>query len=444
MPDAQSILLALYQQILSVSGVGQVAREQTQLEAAAAQRLMLSGFAIDSGGVISVTVPPNLPMGASDWFPTAGTGTVHGVMTVQPLPANTATALQVTGTSNGPGRIVASFYAYGGGLGSFLHFSDNSSYNLGIGSDLGGSFVVATGRTPGAGGSAGTTILTVSPAGVGSVTGSWLIGGLLTVNGFGAHTIATNGTGANSLTIQNGAAGTGNTANLNLGNDASATLVSLVCYSSAFTTAAPAYANGLLVTCSGAGGIAISALSGSGKIELWTAGAKHWTVDNSGLFQSGTFGVGNVFAQVLAGAIALGNAGTANTVVEYFYNANGSVGTINTSGSNTAYNTVSDARLKTDRGLARETSVLERTEIHDYDWIVDGVAGRGVFSQDAHRIKPEANTPGSDDRDAEGRLVRPWSTDYSKYVPDLIVGWQQHQAALAALRAEVAALKERA
>jgi hypothetical protein len=30
-------------------------------------------------------------------------------------------------------------------------------------------------------------------------------------------------------------------------------------------------------------------------------------------------------------------------------------------------------------------------------------------------------------------------TDYSKFVPDLIVGWQQHDAALTALRARLAA-----
>jgi hypothetical protein len=64
-----------------------------------------------------------------------------------------------------------------------------------------------------------------------------------------------------------------------------------------------------------------------------------------------------------------------------------------------------------------------------------------VFSQDAHKIKPDANVPGRDDRDEAGHLLQPWGTDYSKYVPDLIVGWQQHHAELTALRAELAALK---
>ena len=32
-------------------------------------------------------------------------------------------------------------------------------------------------------------------------------------------------------------------------------------------------------------------------------------------------------------------------------------------------------------------------------------------------------------------------TDYSKFVPDLIVGWQQHDAELAGLRAFLATVK---
>jgi hypothetical protein len=139
--------------------------------------------------------------------------------------------------------------------------------------------------------------------------------------------------------------------------------------------------------------------------------------------------------------MAIGQSGTGAAYLIVFNNANGAVGSISTAGSNTAYTTTSDGRLKTDRGLARSTTVLERTEIHDYDWIGDGAPGRGVFSQDAHKVAPFANMPGTDERDAEGRLVRPWATDYSKYVPDLIVGWQQHAAALAAIRAELAALK---
>ena len=39
----------------------------------------------------------------------------------------------------------------------------------------------------------------------------------------------------------------------------------------------------------------------------------------------------------------------------------------------------------------------------------------------------------------DGHLAKPWSVDYSKFVPDLIVGWQQHDARLAVLEAKLLA-----
>jgi hypothetical protein len=52
-------------------------------------------------------------------------------------------------------------------------------------------------------------------------------------------------------------------------------------------------------------------------------------------------------------------------------------------------------------------------------------------------------TEGTDATTEDGSLAQPWMTDYSKFVADLIVGWQQHDAAITALRAEVAALRQR-
>jgi hypothetical protein len=64
-----------------------------------------------------------------------------------------------------------------------------------------------------------------------------------------------------------------------------------------------------------------------------------------------------------------------------------------------------------------------------------------VFAQDAHAVFPRAVSVGTDETTEGGDLARPWMTDYSKFVPDLIVGWQQHDADLAALRAQLATLK---
>jgi hypothetical protein len=84
---------------------------------------------------------------------------------------------------------------------------------------------------------------------------------------------------------------------------------------------------------------------------------------------------------------------------------------------------------------------LRAVVVHDFTWKADGVGDRGIFAQDAHAHYPHAIVEGSDDRTASGDLARPWMTDYSKFVPDLIVGWQQHDAAIAELRAALAAAK---
>jgi hypothetical protein len=55
------------------------------------------------------------------------------------------------------------------------------------------------------------------------------------------------------------------------------------------------------------------------------------------------------------------------------------------------------------------------------------------LAQEAITVAPFAVSVGTDERDESGRLVHPWGVDYSKYVPDLIVGWQQHDTRIGAL-----------
>jgi hypothetical protein len=113
-----------------------------------------------------------------------------------------------------------------------------------------------------------------------------------------------------------------------------------------------------------------------------------------------------------------------------FVNPNGGVGSVTTSGSATAFNTSSDRRLKIDRGRARDISVLSALVIHEYEWISGDGISWGVFAQEAHEIAPWAVTVGSNERDRRGNLISPWSVDYSRFIPDLIVGWQNHEARL--------------
>jgi hypothetical protein len=281
--------------------------------------------------------------------------------------------------------------------------------------------------------------------GTNTFTGNQFINGVLTVTGLFTHAFTGSGAGLLVVNLRNTSAGSANATQLSIGNDADPNIFAFIAYASNYgTSVVPGgYPNGAVMYCAGTAGLSLNANSASGKIELWTASVKRWTLDNNGNFYNGLPVVTAPYSYFTSpnASLSLGNPGTATVSVCVFANGNGPVGFIQTFASQTAFVTSSDGRLKRDRGIARDTSVLERTEIHDYDWIVDGAPGRGVFSQDAHKVKPDANMPGTDERDDDGRLVRPWSTDYSKYVPDLIVGWQQHRAELAALRAELASLK---
>jgi len=105
------------------------------------------------------------------------------------------------------------------------------------------------------------------------------------------------------------------------------------------------------------------------------------------------------------------------------------------------YATSSDARLKTDLGVATSTDVIDNTVIHDFEWKEDGRVDRGVFAQEANGVKPSAISIGTDELTESGELLKPWGVDYSKYVPDLIVYCQQLKQQVEQLKADVAALK---
>jgi hypothetical protein len=145
-----------------------------------------------------------------------------------------------------------------------------------------------------------------------------------------------------------------------------------------------------------------------------------------------------------APAIAQKNLSPANNgQYQWFINsAGGGAGAIAQTGALTvSFTTSSDARLKDDLGHATDLEALRAVRVHDFTWKADGVRDRGIFAQDAHALYPRAVFPGSDQTTETGALARPWMTDYSKFVPDLIVGWQQHDAAIAELRAALAAVK---
>jgi hypothetical protein len=105
------------------------------------------------------------------------------------------------------------------------------------------------------------------------------------------------------------------------------------------------------------------------------------------------------------------------------------------------YATTSDQRLKTDLGVVTNTSVIDNLLIHDYTWKESGVAGRGVFAQEAYEVMPNAVGKGKDAPD--GSINTPWGVDYSKFIPDLIVHAQQLKKQVQEQQAIIESLKAR-
>jgi hypothetical protein len=81
-----------------------------------------------------------------------------------------------------------------------------------------------------------------------------------------------------------------------------------------------------------------------------------------------------------------------------------------------------------------DVSALRLLAVKKFEWIKDGSPGRGIIAQDAQSIVPHVVTEGTNEiSTVTGEYEQAWGVDYSKLVPDLIVGWQNHEARIAAL-----------
>jgi hypothetical protein len=120
-----------------------------------------------------------------------------------------------------------------------------------------------------------------------------------------------------------------------------------------------------------------------------------------------------------------------------FYNGNGIVGNINTSGSTTAYVTSSDYRLKENiqpmtGALAKVVTLKPVT----YTWKADGSAGEGFIAHELAEVCPDAVTGEKDAVDAEGN-PQYQGIDVSFLVGTLTAAIQEQQAIIESLKARL-------
>jgi hypothetical protein len=125
----------------------------------------------------------------------------------------------------------------------------------------------------------------------------------------------------------------------------------------------------------------------------------------------------------------------------YFFNTNGLIGNISTSGSATSYNTSSDYRLK--NNIAPMTGALEKVALLKpvtYKWKADGSSGQGFIAHELAEVVPGCVTGAKDAVDDDGNPVHQ-SFDASFLVATLTAAIQELKVIVDAQAIEIAALK---
>ena len=126
------------------------------------------------------------------------------------------------------------------------------------------------------------------------------------------------------------------------------------------------------------------------------------------------------------------NMATSSTILNahlWFYNPNGAVGYIATTGSQTNYTTTSDYRLKEDLKEFNGLEMVSNISVYDYKWKADESRSYGVMAHELQEVLPDAVVGEKDAEEMQG-------VDYSKIVPLLIKSIQELTAKVERLEAK--------
>ena len=123
-----------------------------------------------------------------------------------------------------------------------------------------------------------------------------------------------------------------------------------------------------------------------------------------------------------------GRTNSSNAMI--FGNPNGTVGTIQTSASATAYNTSSDYRLKEDLKDFNALEIASKIKMYDFKWKADNTRSYGVMAHELQEVVPQAVSGDKDDKYMQ-------QVDYSKLVPILLKSIQELEARVKELEKEI-------
>ncbi len=123
---------------------------------------------------------------------------------------------------------------------------------------------------------------------------------------------------------------------------------------------------------------------------------------------------------------------TSGYLAYWLYNTT-NVGSITTNGTNTAYNTSSDYRLKQDLKDYKGLDLVSAIKTYDFAWKVDESRMFGVLAHELQEVIPYAVNGEKDGEQMQG-------VDYSKLVPVLVKAIQEQQAQIEELKAKILSL----
>lgn len=279
---------------------------------------------------------------------------------------------------------------------------------------------------------------------------SKLTSGVLTVSGAGSHGFSAGVNGNNDITVTNTTSGTAAFSMLRVQTTGgTANYGSLKAHSSGYTTGTVDIASSVLLQSEGSAGLVFAATHASGPIRFYSGGTtERARFDTSGNLLLNTTTALAKFSLYVpmqsqdgAAFVDTSTAFSPNIYIHFYNSSLGVAGSIaHPSASAVTFNTSSDQRLKRDLGFATDVSALRALRIHDFSWTSDGVIDRNVFAQEAYAVMPRGITKGDDD---PVTVTKTWMVEKAAYVPDLIVGWQQHDATIQSLAARIAALESK-
>tara|TARA_R110000765_G_scaffold193037_2_gene298531 strand:+ start:1190 stop:2677 length:1488 start_codon:yes stop_codon:yes gene_type:complete len=128
------------------------------------------------------------------------------------------------------------------------------------------------------------------------------------------------------------------------------------------------------------------------------------------------------------------------TLMEFYKQSAGIIGTISYNGTDTLYNATSDYRLKEDLKDYNGIDFISKIKTYNFKWKNTDIRSYGVMAHELQEVFPNCVTGEKDALDDNGEII-PQGVDYSKIVPMLTKAIQEQQTIIEDLKARIEKLE---